>query len=350
MSTNKGYRRGTGKTVSEIVVDRLIQKIQSEQRLPWQKPFYVPSMNWYSQREYTGINRFLLGGGEFITFKQLMMYNAKKGTKFSVKGVPWEIVVFYTVQEKIISEETAQRYIERGFGDYVYELDDKWLLKRWILRYYRVFNILDIPPDEYGNRLEPRIGREIFEVYTPAEEIVKTYIQNSKVKIIPSPDGGAWYSHKIDAVAIPDPRYFKSSEAYYRTLFHELIHSTGVEWRLNRPCFKEYHNGLQERSREELIAEIGSLLLATEAGFRDDSFWANNSLEYIRDWCEWMKEHKKEVLNGMLAAEKAKNYIMSGGVTEKASSVHVDGVLQNEEGAVPDNLDLVEDSVADNDN
>ena len=33
---------------------------------------------------------------------------------------------------------------------------------------------------------------------------------------------------------MPRKKTFSSSEAYYATLFHELVHSTGLEIRLNR--------------------------------------------------------------------------------------------------------------------
>lgn len=339
---------GRKRSVADIVVERLIEKIQTDKILPWQRPFQTPCMNWYSEREYVGINRFLLGGGEYITFKQLQEYNRRHGTDFSVKGLKTHIVVFYTKREKLISDEKAAELIKKGFARIVRPTDNGWVRIYWILRYYRVFNILDIPPDSNGNRLEPKLGKTVFEVHTPAEEIVKGYLRASGVKIIRS-DSGAWYDHLLDAVGLPEKRYFKSQEAYYRVLFHELIHSTGVENRLNRECFKQYHKGSRDRSREEFIAEIGGLLLATEAGFREDTEWAQNSMEYVHGWCAWMRDHKNEVLNGMLAAEKAKNYILQlgGNVPSEqldqvgdAPEVTSDEMVTEEDGADQENAEV----------
>ena len=54
---------------------------------------------------------------------------------------------------------------------------------------------------------------------------------------------------RIDTVYLPEMKHFNSSESFYRVLFHELAHSTGVE-RLNRECFKKYHNKIEERSQK----------------------------------------------------------------------------------------------------
>jgi antirestriction protein ArdC len=319
------------KSVQDIVVERLIAKIESENRLPWQKPFQTACMNWYSEREYIGVNKLLLSGGEYITFNQLMAYNKSKKTDFTVKGLAWEIVVFYSKTEKKISNEEAQKLIKGGFSRMVKPTDKGWVKASWFLRYYRVYNISTILPDSEGNKLESKIGVTVFEEHTPAEAIIDRYLDSSGVKIINSADG-AWYRESADSVGSPPRTHYASQEAFYRVIFHELIHSTGIKTRLDRQCFKDYHEGSKERSREELIAEVGGLLLASEAGFRDDTEWAENSIEYLAGWCRWMKDNPTEVLNGMLSAEKAKKYILEAGGNVSQ------GTLAVEEDEVADEL------------
>lgn len=312
-SKNSGENSGKS-SVAEIVVDRLINKIQEEGRLPWQRPFAAACMNWFSQREYRGINRFLLRGGEYITVKQLKTYNEKNGTDYWFsKGDPWDIVVFYTKTEKQLSDADAREIVEKGIPvrliGRIDVKDDGTVWKRsWILRYYRVYNICYIK-DKEGNQLKSRIGDTVIEKYTSADEIIEGYLKRSGVRIYDNGGGACYYTEADDAVHTPLRSTFATTESYYRTVFHELVHSTGVKSRLNRDCFAKYHGAYIERSREELVAEVGSLLLASEAGFRDDSEWANNSDNYILGWIDWMKDNKTEVLNGMLAAEKAKDYI-----------------------------------------
>lgn len=354
--------------VADIVIERLIKKIQEEKRMPWHKPFQSACMNWFSNREYMGINKLLLDGGEYITPNQIKSYNESKKTNFWFEsGTPSEIVVFYSKIEKKISDKEAQNILKQPNGfRIVRPTQDGWVRTTWLLRYYRVYNIryirnitnetLKEKPefkdgiykkreittkkgikkllelDGSGNpilkegviesdfeKLVPKLGDTIIEEHTPADQIVSKYISETGVGLRES-GSGAYYTESTDSVYLQKKGTFKSTEAYYRVLFHELIHSTGIEKRLNRACFKLYHEGRKERSKEELVAEIGGLLLASEAGFREDTEWADNSLEYVAGWCEWMKDNKNEVLNGMLMAEKAKNYILSGGLDTGGSS------------------------------
>ena len=58
---------------------------------------------------------------------------------------------------------------------------------------------------------------------------------------------------------MPKQSSFASTDDYYMTLFHELVHSTGHESRLNRKEVAENANyGSELYSQEELTAEIGA--------------------------------------------------------------------------------------------
>jgi antirestriction protein ArdC len=299
-------------TVKDIVFDRILQRIELEKRLPWQKPFQSSCMNWATKREYSGINRVLLSGGEYLTKKQIIDYNEKNGTSFWFEKGSTEIVVFYRKREIRVSNEVAKDMIAKGRASELTPKDDGWYKKSFVLVYHKVYNIAFIK-DKEGNTLTPHIGNGVFEIYTPADEIISRYTKNSKVGITHIEGIGAFYRDRNDCVYSPPPTHYLSAEAYYRVIFHELIHSTGISKRLNRKCFEDYDEGRRERSKEELVAEVGGLLLASEAGFRDDSEWAENSITYIAGWVEWMRNNKTELVNGIFAAEKAKTYILNGG-------------------------------------
>lgn len=367
------------KTVQDIVVERLIEKIQQEGRLPWQKPFHGASMNWFSKHEYTGINKILLDAGEYMTTKQLETYNESKGTRFWFeKGTVSDVVVFYSRITKLISEKEAQELISKGYARMIMPTDKGWVKVTWLLRYYRVYNIKyirDITNKELLEKeefkdgifkkreielhngkkryviemkggkpvlkdgvteddfavLEPKLGNTVIEEHTPTEEIISNYQNGTGVRLRHG-GTGAYYTEIDDTVTLPPKTDFLSTEAYCRVLFHEFIHSTGVASRLNRSCFKEYHETKIERSKEELIAEVGGLLLASEAGFRDDTDLAKNSENYVANWCAWMKDNPNEVITGFFAAEKAKNYILSGGqITDASSTRSIDNPNQQSE-------------------
>lgn len=310
------FKMADGKTVNEIVVERLLAKIQETNRLPWQSPFAGACMNWYSETEYRGVNRLLLDAGEYITFNQLRDYNQKHDTNFCIdKGAKSNIVVFYTKRTRKCTPEEVAELEKDGIPVHlvfkVFKNDEgEWVRSTWVLRYYSVFEIGHIH-DANGNTLEPKMGKTIFEEYTPAEDIISKYCQGSGVQIAPDGNGQCFYREYDDKCHMTDPKYFESSEFYYRVLFHELTHSTGVSKRLDRGCFKHYHEAKKERSREELIAEVGSLFLATEAGFKND-YCDDNSDAYIQSWCTWMADNPSELVTGIYQAEKAKNYILAG--------------------------------------
>lgn len=332
--------------VAQMIVDRLIAKIESDGRLPWQQPFKSSCMNWYTEKEYMGVNKILLEGGEYITVNQLKEYNQKMKTDYWFeKGTPQEIIVFYNKSDKKLTSEQVSKHREK-FGNHgLIVIDGETYRRNWFLRYYRVININNIK-DKDGNMLPSKIASgEIVEEHTPSNEIVDTYVKATGVGLKAS-NSGAYYQGSTDSVYMQQRSTFASTEAYYRVLFHELIHSTGIKTRLARSCYEKYHQGSKERSKEELIAEIGGLLLASEAGFREDTEWAENSLSYVAGWCSWMRENPNEVIAGMTAAEKAKNYILSGGkvITSAGEKTIGEGYKSTPEpdtGAVVDSDDAV---------
>lgn len=308
------------KQVKDIIVERLLAKIELEGRLPWQKPFIGASMNWYTKYEYKGSNKILLSGGEYITVRQLKMYNeSKKSTFWFKKGTPCEYVVYYSrTEKKVTEEEMNKNRTKDGYNVQYTKKDDGFYRISWVLKYTKVYNISFIQ-DKEGNTLPTKLGDSVIETHIPADEIISRYQEFSGVGLHHG-SSGAYYTEGDDSVHLPFKPNFDSTEAYYRVLFHEMIHSTGVHHRLDRACFKKYHQGSRERSKEELVAEVGSLLLASEAGFTIDSPLADNSENYVQGWCNWMKTNPKEVIDGMSAANRAMEYILTGGAGDLHST------------------------------
>lgn len=314
------------KTVNQIIVDRLIRKIQENKKLPWQRPFLATSINWYSKTEYRGINRILLDGGEYITVNQLKEYNKSKKQDFWFPaGTPSDVVVFFMrkVEEISKSEYTTIKNSNTWKSNKVYMSEGKYYFQSYILRYYTVYDITYMR-NSVGEKLESKLGTSIIEVYTPAEDIVGKYTAASGVGVRYDGRGRCYYALSDDCVHMADRNTFKSQESYYRVMFHELVHSTGGDRRLGRTSFKRYVAEREERSREELVAEVGALLLASEAGFRGENWEQDNSDAYILSWVSWLREHENEVVSAMLEAEKAKEYILSGASKKVANENEVE--------------------------
>ena len=95
-------------TVAEIVTNAIIEKLKQGE-VAWHKSWSCnPPINYVTRKEYRGINRLLLGGGEYLTFKQIQNI---KGAKLH-KGAKSHIVVYYQsakVEEKKM--RTSQKYL-----------------------------------------------------------------------------------------------------------------------------------------------------------------------------------------------------------------------------------------------
>lgn len=341
--------------VRDIVVEKILGRIERDNVLPWQAPFKNVCMNWYSEREYSGLNRFLLDGAEYITPNQLKQYNHKNKTSFWFEsGTPADLVVFFNKGTNRITEEKANNLIGKNQGS-VIKTEDGYFQMFRTLRYYRVYDIryiYDVVDESKrknffkssifqrttsegtsGNFLLQRnhapilksdinhsdvvfltskLGNTLVEVHTPAQKIVDSYLNGTGVKLtVAKFIEGVFLNRDRSHIYLPSKDSFKSTESFYRVLFHELTHSTGLPHLLNRESLMTYKIKDGSRSIEELIAEVGSLLLASEAGFRGNNTWEENSLNYINSWCNWMKENKSDLIKGIIQADKAKNFILS---------------------------------------
>lgn len=143
-----------------------------------------------------------------------------------------------------------------------------------------------------------------------AENIMKSYSTHEKIKISRGRSDRAFYRPSEDKIVLPALKYFKSSEAFYDTAFHEMTHSTGHVSRLNRFSDEKIAAfGDDNYSREELVAEIGSATLAHYAGTSTENTERNNAA-YIQGWLRKLKDDVKFIVYAAGKAEKAVEYIL----------------------------------------
>ena len=274
-------------TVYDVVTDRILAQLEAG-TIPWQKPWGGKAgmpQNLKSGKAYRGINVFLLHSlgyesPHFLTFKQARDRggSVRKGEK----GCP---VVFWKWLEVEQADETTNRRVP-------------------MLRYYTVFNVaqcdgIDAPATDMPERK-----------HKPVQAAQAT------VEAMPNPPGivhgytGADYSPRTDIVRMPKPGRFESSEAYYKTLFHELTHSTGHSSRLNRNVdLKLAAFGSSDYSREELVAEMGAAFLCGETGILDAQI--GQSAAYIAGWLKALKNDRKMVVTAAAQAQKAVDFILN---------------------------------------
>jgi len=289
-TTTAPAKNATHIDVYKIINDKVIEQL-NKGTVPWQKPWSGGGLpqNLITKNVYRGINMLLLSmeGFEhnlFLSFKQVHDIGGKVK-----KGEKGHIVVFWK------QSDTKQEGTEQG-GE---KTDEK---KKYILRYSYVFNIAQCEniPEKYLPKT-----RETKEL--PSCESIVSAMQHCPP--IRHKEQKAFYNPKEDFVNMPKKRSFKNDESYYAILFHELVHCTGHESRLNRETLTQMSEfGDDKYSQEELVAEMGTCYLQSFAGITSEF---QNSTAYLQGWLGKLKGDKKFIFTAAKAAQRATDYILN---------------------------------------
>ena len=272
--------------VYQLVTDRIIKQLE-QKIIPWRKPWTeagVPQ-NLISGRPYRGVNVMLLSSLDyehnfFLTFKQAGELGAtiRKGEKS-------HIVVFTKWEEKP-DEETEE------------------VKKVPFLRYYNVFNVAQcdgIPEGKVSVIEKPNNPIEA------CEQIVESMPDCPPIRM---KEQKAYYNVEKDFINMPKMKSFQDSETFYGTLFHELIHSTGHEKRLNRKELVQKEKfGSEDYSIEELTAEIGACYLKAHVGIDIEDLSYNAS--YIDSWLNRLRKDKRFIVYASAQAQRAVDFILN---------------------------------------
>jgi len=172
-----------------------------------------------------------------------------------------------------------------------------------------VFNIAQC--DDIEPRRKPVAPVEGVGEFTPIDKAERVYKEQYPKDNRPSLSHGgerAFYVPSRHHVQMPNPETFVTNDDYYKTLFHELVHSTGHETILKR-LDKVAAFGSDAYSKEELVAEIGSQFLVGLTGIspKDDE---QNSQAYINGWVKELKDKPKMALSAATKAMKAVDFIL----------------------------------------
>jgi antirestriction protein ArdC len=130
----------------------------------------------------------------------------------------------------------------------------------------------------------------------------------------------ACYVPSRDYVNMPGLNRFENSKAYYRVLFHELVHSTGHQNRIGRKeVYDDPDFGTEEYSLEELVAEMGACYLQSYAGVPLAQL--DNSAAYIQNWLQVFEGDSQFVIKAASYAQRAVDYILKPPKEEMGSNM-----------------------------
>ncbi len=289
--------------VYNIVVKKITDALD-QGIVPWKQSWSNQGshVNITTKKPYRGMNIMLLNVEAAIhsyKYPLWLTFNQAKKKHWSIRaGAKTALVTFYT-------SYNAKNGKDKD-GDEITELNEVF-----ILRYYTVFNIQDIVGYEDKEEFKELSGpaRDTDKDSRSIEqraEILKDYLTASGINLTDNEQRAA-YSVNNDSINMPQYDSFISQEAFYAVLSHEIIHSTGAKSRLNR--FKNGWCENSERSKEELIAEIGSAFLCSIMGIKVDY---GNTAAYLSGWSEYLQHSPKlEIFSASKQARMAADYVKS---------------------------------------
>lgn len=322
--------KGLGKPVPaadiyKMITDKVISMFKtakaSDYHRAWKDDAFFIPLNFDSKKPYRGVNRLLLQerigfagafrNPYFLTFNQIK----KHGGKLK-KGTRGYEVVYYSIRYIVPADKnTGRKAYSSTNAHKVIDFIDKHKLSEDIvtripmIRYYNVYNGASIEGIDFQlDKLQ--IGRAVPDTASEnqaAALIVENYPNPPAIK---HEGNQAYYSPSGDYVKMPKREQFDSINDYYRTLFHELTHSTGHEKRLDRGINLMLEK--EDYAKEELVAEFGSVFLSAWAGI----MWYNNKnhASYLKGWNSAIKEAENDnkfLMKAASLAQAATDYILN---------------------------------------
>jgi antirestriction protein ArdC len=284
--------------IYRIVTDRIIHCLKAGV-IPWEKPWKTPYFhggpfprNFRTGKPYRGVNVLLLWSSHYsspfwLTFKQ-----AQESNGTVRKGEKGTQIVFYKQLPNRKSDEQAT--------------DEKQQRAPFVLCYYTVFNVEQCDGLTLPQIDQPATNNEI-ETDETCEAIVTGWANRPALHLTSEHEYRAYYRPSTDSVHMPARSRFVDAPHFYSTLFHELVHSTGHESRLNRTFGAGFGDELY--SKEELIAEMGAAFLCAIAGIANEHT-DRNTTAYIQNWISQLQEDNRLIVQAAANAQKAVDSIL----------------------------------------
>ena len=301
----------------EQVAAGIVKQLR-EGTAPWVKPWqpgerFMP-YNPTSGNEYRGMNAVWLmsqagakgyGDPRWMTYKQAAAEDAqvRKGEKgTAIQYWKWE----------------GEEPVRDARGKPV--LDEHGEPRKQRVRYERprvwtavVFNAeqIDGLPDAPA-----RPGLPEWERHERAERILAA----SGVELRHQRGDRAFYRPSEDRIVLPERGQFASADRFYATALHELGHATGHPSRLDRDLAHPF--GSEGYAREELRAEIASMMLGDQLGIGHDP---SQHVAYVASWIKALEDDPREVFRAAADAEKITRMVRSFELTQEHRTAREQG-------------------------
>jgi len=246
-------------SVYEIVTGKIIEKLDRGS-FPGASLGTVIPRKLGNTKALSGLNQMLLDPGEYLTFNQVKKAKGKVKKGARARSLPFTNCLRWMIS---MTKTLAKRRKSRCWDITGFQRPG---LRRNRAKTARTGNIP--PQPDWGSR------KNNWRLPGCTPDNLRTE--------------PAFYVPIDDTVSIPHKEDFQNIEDYYNTFFHELIHSTGHEKRLNRKSITSLAPfRSHEYSREELVAEIGAAMLCGQVGIEKETL--ENTVAYVQSWLSALK-------------------------------------------------------------
>ncbi|WP_439484447.1 ArdC family protein [Cyclobacterium plantarum] len=286
----------------ELVAEKIIAQLK-EGTAPWQLPWEKSSgafekpYNAVTNKAYRGLNSLFLQlftpfeDPRWATFKQAQSqgWSVQKGAKgMAINFVKThQLIPKRDEQGKPVLDQKGKPVKIRK------KLNTPIVTKAWVFNAEQIKGVTPLEKKQEVSQWE-KLNR------------VENLVKNTGANIEHVPGNRAYYSPLADRIRMPERTQFKASDRYYATLLHELGHWTGHKGRLDRSIMNTF--GTQEYAREELRAEIASMMLGSELQIGHDP---RQHVAYVDSWIKILTEKPFEIHQAAADSQKIMDYLMA---------------------------------------
>jgi len=285
------------------VAGAIIKQLQ-EGTASWQKPWnpgerFMP-YNPTTGNEYRGANALWLmsqaeskgfGDARWMTYRQAQEQDAQV-----TKGEKGTAIQYWKWQGLEPVKDASGKPVLDQQGEPVKQVVRYERPRVWSAVVFNAQQIDGLPP------APDRPAMAEWQRHEKAEAIMA----NSGVPVLHAPGDRAFYRLSEDKITLPERGQFASADRYYATALHELGHATGHPSRLARDMAHPF--GSEGYAREELRAEIGSMMLGEQLGIGHDP---SQHVAYVGNWIKALQQDPREVFRAAADAEKITKMVRS---------------------------------------
>jgi antirestriction protein ArdC/phage/plasmid primase-like uncharacterized protein len=283
----------------EAVAEKLIEQLK-EGVAPWQKPWQpgepgsAMPFNPVTGNRYKGINALQLMSEDradqrWMTYKQAASVGAQ--VRKGEKGTPIQYWKF--TEEQPLTDANDKPVLDADGKPVKHTVK----LERPALFCATVFNAEQI------DGLAPQQPRKD-QSWAPQER-AEAILNASGASIQHSEHDKAFYRLSTDTIHLPAKEQFETADRYYATALHELGHWTGHPSRLDRDLAHPF--GSEGYAREELRAEIASMMIGDELGVGHDP---GQHAAYVGSWIKAIRDDPLEIFRAAVDAEKIQAHVL----------------------------------------